>query len=381
MSIIDKVVTSGGDLSKLSKDEQALYYKEVCESVGLNPLTEPFKYITLNGKLQLYATRAATEQLRKVNGISLTVVSTETIGDVYIVRVRATDKTGRVDESTGVVSITGVKGDALANTLMKAETKAKRRVTLSISGLGYLDETEIETIPGAVVYPELSMPKKPEPAKQEQATPPQPATQKPAESTEPQTPAQKTAPMKETPAPENPKESTQETLPNNVWEVLVDGTPVKKRGKNEFSVNVIIANSEEFSDVELIAPLEYKELATQGATLIAKGEISNGVLQATFLKDIVDDADVDESENMTQLLATPVEAMVAYKGRSVKRPAVLCDIKSPDGYSTFLIGNALKGLAEGDVITFDVVGKESDDEKKHHRIYISKAEKYTTQVG
>ena len=32
---------------------------------------------------------------------------------------------------------------------MKAETKAKRRVTLSICGLGMLDETEVETIPGA----------------------------------------------------------------------------------------------------------------------------------------------------------------------------------------------------------------------------------------
>ena len=30
---------------------------------------------------------------------------------------------------------------------MKAETKAKRRVTLSICGLGMLDETEVETVP------------------------------------------------------------------------------------------------------------------------------------------------------------------------------------------------------------------------------------------
>jgi hypothetical protein len=30
---------------------------------------------------------------------------------------------------------------------MKAETKAKRRVTLSIAGLGWLDETELETMP------------------------------------------------------------------------------------------------------------------------------------------------------------------------------------------------------------------------------------------
>ena len=33
---------------------------------------------------------------------------------------------------------------------MKAETKAKRRVTLSICGLGILDESETDTMPGAV---------------------------------------------------------------------------------------------------------------------------------------------------------------------------------------------------------------------------------------
>ena len=37
--------------------------------------------------------------------------------------------------------------------MMKAETKAKRRVTLSICGLGMLDETEVETIPHAYPVP------------------------------------------------------------------------------------------------------------------------------------------------------------------------------------------------------------------------------------
>jgi len=36
-----------------------------------------------------------------------------------------------------------------ANAIMKCETKAKRRVTLSICGLGFLDETEVDSIPGA----------------------------------------------------------------------------------------------------------------------------------------------------------------------------------------------------------------------------------------
>ena len=36
-------------------------------------------------------------------------------------------------------------------------TKAKRRVTLSISGLGYLDETEVESIPGAEKVPPVAL--------------------------------------------------------------------------------------------------------------------------------------------------------------------------------------------------------------------------------
>jgi hypothetical protein len=55
----------------------------------------------------------------------------------------------RQDESTGVVALAGLRGEALANARMKAETKAKRRVTLSLCGLGWLDETEVEDVPGA----------------------------------------------------------------------------------------------------------------------------------------------------------------------------------------------------------------------------------------
>jgi hypothetical protein len=68
------------------------------------------------------------------------------MGDIYIVTARAKDRTGREDESTGAVPLGNLKGDALANALMKCETKAKRRVTLSIAGLGWLDETELDTI-------------------------------------------------------------------------------------------------------------------------------------------------------------------------------------------------------------------------------------------
>lgn len=144
--IMERVLLAG-DLSKLSNSDRLFYYSHVCESVGLNPLTRPFDYIQLNGKLTLYAKRDATDQLRKIHGVSIAISGRQTIEGVHIVTARAKDKTGREDESTGAVTIASLKGDALANALMKAETKAKRRVTLSICGLGLLDETEIETIP------------------------------------------------------------------------------------------------------------------------------------------------------------------------------------------------------------------------------------------
>jgi len=146
--VLERVIAEN-DLSRLKPVDRMHYYRAVCDSLGLNPLTQPFQYIKLNGRLTLYATRGATDQLRKQHGVSVQIMSRENVGDVYVVTARATDPEGRTDESIGAVSIGNLKGDALANGLMKAETKAKRRVTLSIVGLGWLDETEIGTIPSA----------------------------------------------------------------------------------------------------------------------------------------------------------------------------------------------------------------------------------------
>ena len=133
-----------GDLSTLTEDQRSSYYLKVCESLGLNPHTQPFEFIPLGGKLKLYATRACSDQLRKLHGVSIQILSRELVEDIYTVTARAEDMTGRTDESCGVVSLKGLMGEARSNKLMCAETKAKRRVTLSICGLGWLDETEVE---------------------------------------------------------------------------------------------------------------------------------------------------------------------------------------------------------------------------------------------
>jgi hypothetical protein len=148
LSIMEQVFMTG-DLSKLSPQQRVSYYGQVCESVGLNPLTRPFDYITLNSKLTLYAKRDAADQLRSINGISIDPPQISFQDDLVIVTVTARDKNGRTDTDLGAVTIGTLRGEAKANAIMKAITKAKRRVTLSIAGLGWLDETEIESIPGA----------------------------------------------------------------------------------------------------------------------------------------------------------------------------------------------------------------------------------------
>ena len=149
-AILERVVV-GGNLADLKPAERMMYYKAVCESVGLNPLTKPFEYITLNGKLTLYAKRDATDQLRTIHGVSITKLERDAAEGCYTVTAYATDSKGRTDSSIGAVFIGELRGEARANAMMKAETKAKRRVTLSLCGLGMLDETEVGTIPGAVI--------------------------------------------------------------------------------------------------------------------------------------------------------------------------------------------------------------------------------------
>lgn len=146
-------VLLGGDLAQLTPQQQISYYRAVCESLGLNPLTKPFDYIRLSGRLVLYATRNATDQIRHRYGISVTITSREVVEDTYVVTARATLANGRHDESIGAVPIAQLRGENRSNAMMKCETKAKRRVTLSLVGLSTLDESEVDSIPGAQPAP------------------------------------------------------------------------------------------------------------------------------------------------------------------------------------------------------------------------------------
>ncbi|MDD4804454.1 MAG: hypothetical protein PHN69_04700 [Candidatus Pacebacteria bacterium] len=410
-AIIKKIAINSGDLSKISPDERGLYYVHTCESLGMNPLTEPFKLITLNGKLTMYATRACTEQLRKVNKISLTIVSSQIIGDIYVVRVNAVDRDGRIDESTGAVSIIGLKSEALANAYMKTETKAKRRVTLSICGLGYLDETEVETIPGAVAGPAVILPKakteaetkiKPEVKavpKTEAKTEVKPevkAEVKPEAKTEAKTevkpevkaevkPEAKTEAKTEVKAEVNP-ESEVKTKYEIITGLITDNPPFRKKD-GKISVNMVIVSPREIDGLEVLVPEKFADLLFNGAALDLKGEFKGESFDATAVRDAELNTEVTEvpevpevpealetleaisAEALTaplevgvchaKIQGTPKNGKVDIKGDPENPDKVTEQIRGLFCYSVgrpkaFLLGDPLEGFNDGDTVKITV---------------------------
>jgi|SRR5665213_1082981 len=161
----------GGDLEPLSVDQRLSYYRALCDSLGLNQLSKPFAYIKLNGKLVLYATKDCTDQLRSIRQVSVTDLEVREVAGLFVAVAKGSDSSGRCDMATGAVSCDKLAGEARANAMMKAETKAKRRLTLSLCGLGIIDESEIETAPGARVVEAQSVPVPALPARAEVAHP------------------------------------------------------------------------------------------------------------------------------------------------------------------------------------------------------------------
>ena len=139
-------VVIGGDLAPLTPEQRVRYMQRVCTSLGLNWETSPFIYVKPADKMILYATKDCAAQLRRRDGISIEVTGRSFMPEqgIYCVEVKATNAQGRSETAIGVVGITGMKHETLAGQMMRAETKAKRRVTLSLCGLGLDGEDDVQ---------------------------------------------------------------------------------------------------------------------------------------------------------------------------------------------------------------------------------------------
>lgn len=144
LKALEKVLIKG-DLSGLDPDQRVSYVNSLCKCLKISPLFQPFDFIMFDGKVQIYAKKSCTDQLRNNRKISVKVISREYHPDgISTVIVQVREPSGREDEAIGAVDIKGLTGKHKCNAIMRSETKAKRRATLSICGLGVLEELEVE---------------------------------------------------------------------------------------------------------------------------------------------------------------------------------------------------------------------------------------------
>ena len=153
--LFDKFILSG-DVSGYSEAEKVGVLLTLCDKYDFDPIQRPFDVIRLpDGRAIIYANKTAAAIVSVRECVSLKIVDRTFVGDSYVVTVTATNNKGRSVDDDGVVALAGTRkdgtsyrltGDMLTNKMMHATTKAKRRATLSIGGLGFLSDAEAESM-------------------------------------------------------------------------------------------------------------------------------------------------------------------------------------------------------------------------------------------
>jgi hypothetical protein len=160
------------DLGQLTEAEKQTHYENICEAAGLDPALNLIRYRMMDDgtgtgrqHLVLYATKAATDAIRGVQGISDLEQTGSMISTAYTVITKVQNKEGRTLIAQGAVDLEGKRGRALENGIALAQTRSSRRAALAISGLGLLDESELgDVIQNPVSDAPTPLPKVKQPA-------------------------------------------------------------------------------------------------------------------------------------------------------------------------------------------------------------------------
>jgi hypothetical protein len=137
------------DLESLTEPQRQEYLKAVCKHMGVpdNLNLVALTYVDDGdgpSRLVPYAKRGATENVRNNLQIDIESLTSQMIGGSIVFTAIARSKpTGRREISTGSKFIDGLQGTQLDDSIMTAQTRALRRVTLQFIGAGVLDESEV----------------------------------------------------------------------------------------------------------------------------------------------------------------------------------------------------------------------------------------------
>lgn len=143
-------LSDGVDLMSEAEVERVLL--RITLRLGLDPLLSdrPVRTITTrDGRRVLYITAKGTDALAAKHRITHETIEKPTFYDfdgvkLFSARVRAKDPNGREAESTGTVPFPASRDpQEVGDAHMHSETKARRRSTLVVLGIGFHDESEL----------------------------------------------------------------------------------------------------------------------------------------------------------------------------------------------------------------------------------------------
>lgn len=148
------MIADGGDITNLSNSDRRALLAKLTNYLHLNPHTDNFLiFKDQNGRYRLYATKECCAQLRHNLGINIWLSDPIYGPDqkyplLVSVKANGLNKHNRSGEEIGSVSLVGIPPEEYSNHVMWAVTKAKRRLTLDLSGLGVLADVEVFDIIG-----------------------------------------------------------------------------------------------------------------------------------------------------------------------------------------------------------------------------------------
>lgn len=139
-----QAVAANRDTAGLRPEHRGALLNELARALKLNPLTKPVIFLKTGQGESIYVTRQGADQIAARLRLNRETVVGPEVRDilgvkVFFCQVRVTAPDGRSEMATATLPAV----DVLMG-LMKVETKAKRRATLSIAGLGMLSEEDAE---------------------------------------------------------------------------------------------------------------------------------------------------------------------------------------------------------------------------------------------
>jgi hypothetical protein len=166
-----------GNVAAMTDDERDYVRVKLCQKYDLDPILRPFDLISFNGGMKFYMTASATNQLANAKSLTREVLLLEVNAEQMLARctVKVSDTNGRAETANAFIAVSKflaptkenpvprkvlMDGEDLANALLKLETKAKRRATMSFFGVmdaGYDNEDRQQTAPLAA--PDVSRPR------------------------------------------------------------------------------------------------------------------------------------------------------------------------------------------------------------------------------